>query len=309
MTWLTNGAGVRSTVVYGLVGLVIATGTLVTGVQPGRSAPVQPLVIDVDSVETLERFYRRYDYGLRDVARGRYVILRDIPSDFPSIRSTSRRKRLFQRIVLPIIYLENDRIARRRARIRGLKDRLVEPGHSRPGRVQGLRPEEFRFLAEMLVHYEVIETGSDLLGGMDHGLVTKLLDRVNQLPPAMALAQAATETGWGTSRYCLQGNNLFGHQTYDLDKPRFEPRRIPGEPSYALRKFTTLRASVRTYMHNLNTHHAYRTLRRLRRQYNPHRSLKLLPGLRRYSIRRREYVQRVARVIRSNRYRRFDHLQ
>ena len=90
----------------------------------------------------------------------------------------------------------------------------------------------------------------------------ELLLRVDQVPPSLALAQAAIESGWGTSRFAIQGNALFGQRAWSNDQG-IKPTDSRYENA-VVRSFSNLFDSVRAYMHNLNTHHSYENFRRLR---------------------------------------------
>jgi Bax protein len=131
----------------------------------------------------------------------------------------------------------------------------------------------------------------------------RLLRRVDEVPVALALAQAAIESGWGTSRFVHQANNLFGHWTYRHDRG-LVPREREAGKTHRVRIFTTLRSSVQAYLHNLNTGRAYRHLRLLRailrENDQPLDGEHLAAGLLHYSERGQAYVDEVRTLIRSN---------
>ncbi|MGI2103199.1 glucosaminidase domain-containing protein [Shewanella oncorhynchi] len=90
-----------------------------------------------------------------------------------------------------------------------------------------------------------------------------LLERVDILPPSLVLAQAAKESGWGTSRFAREGNALFGQ--WDFKGNGMEPRqKRQGLGNYGLARFDTPFASVEGYLLNLNTHNAYQKMRDFR---------------------------------------------
>ncbi|MDE1149002.1 MAG: glucosaminidase domain-containing protein [Azospirillaceae bacterium] len=138
-----------------------------------------------------------------------------------------------------------------------------------------------------------------------------LLRRVDAVPVSMALAQAAEESGWGTSRFALHGNALFGQLTWsEEEKEGITPRnRHPGDTS-RFRKFEDLLECVRVYMQNLNTHDAYAQFRAtrasLRKQGKPLDTMLLLTTLDRYSELGPVYVKSLKSLIRSNSLRDFD---
>ncbi|WP_145622361.1 glucosaminidase domain-containing protein [Nitrospirillum viridazoti] len=138
-----------------------------------------------------------------------------------------------------------------------------------------------------------------------------LLRRVDVVPVSMALAQAAEESGWGTSRFAQHGNALFGQLTWsEEEKEGITPRnRHPGDTS-RFRKFEDLLECVRVYMQNLNTHDAYAQFRAtrasLRRQGKPLDTMLLLNTLDKYSELGPVYVKAVRSLIRTNNLRDFD---
>lgn len=195
--------------------------------------------------------------------------LRDVADD-------ARRKRLFLRLMLPLILRENRDILAQRRRVRD----------SAPARIAGLYD---RF-------------------GVEPGDAEALARRVDAVPPSLALAQAAIETGWGTSRFVAEANNFFGQRTYSDAHDGVVPADADG--SFRVRRFATIARSIRSYVHNLNTHAAYAAFRRararLRREGAPLTGLALAPYLTPYSERRQAYVRTVQHVIRRNRLQDFD---
>ena len=124
----------------------------------------------------------------------------------------------------------------------------------------------------------------------------------------MVLAQAANESAWGTSRFSLVANNLFGQWTF-IPGQGIIPKDRPEGETYEVRKFSTVYDSVRSYLLNLNTHQAYQQLRQLRTAsrvngQNP-KGLKLAEGLLRYSTRGEDYVKELQAMIRFNQLSRF----
>ena len=134
------------------------------------------------------------------------------------------------------------------------------------------------------------------------------ISRLTRSTVALVLAQAAKESGWGTSRFVRQGNNLFGQWTFNKKKGLVPLQRSVGK-SHRVRVFPSLRDSVRAYMHNLNTHPAYRELRALRTRYpqlSESHAVTLAAGLQQYSERGMQYVEEVRHLIIANHLERFD---
>jgi uncharacterized FlgJ-related protein len=85
-------------------------------------------------------------------------------------------------------------------------------------------------------------------------------DRDSRVPTAIIIAMAGVESGWGTSRFAIEGNNLFGIRTWDLTKDHMKPKDVPNA-KFGLKKYKTKCDSVKDMIRNLNTHSAYREFR------------------------------------------------
>lgn len=171
-------------------------------------------------------------YLLDDVATNKAVpalFIEKIDVNLDRIRNVDEKKQTFFRIMLPHIARENDRIRAARAEIEKAPDDAP---------------------ASLFKEYAV-----------EAGDVKELLRRVDVVPASLVLAQAALESGWGTSRFARKGNNFFGMRTYDEDVKGLDPKQAEG---FKVIKFKGIGASVRAYMKNLNTHDAYKNFRRHR---------------------------------------------
>lgn len=139
--------------------------------------------------------------------------------------------------------------------------------------------------------------------------VQELLLRKDTVPPSLAIAQAAIESGWGTSRFAVEGNNLFGHWCF-AQGCGIVPERRPAGAQHEVATFRGTGAAVERYLHNLNTHEAYEPLRDLRaaarRDARPLSGPELAAGLSRYSERGEPYIRDVRIVIRTNNLESFD---
>ena len=142
--------------------------------------------------------------------------------------------------------------------------------------------------------------------------ITELKNRVDIIPISLAIAQAAIESGWGTSRFALQGNAFFGQKIIGSNVKGIRPIKNPN-PYIKVRTFNTLKDSVNAYAKNLNTHKAYRTFRQARKEK---RSLSqalegsnLVNTLRKYSELGEEYTEQVQSIIEKNNLEKFDYLE
>lgn len=139
--------------------------------------------------------------------------------------------------------------------------------------------------------------------------ISALLARVDTVPPSLMLAQAAAESGWGTSRFAQQGNALFGEYTWG-EANGMQPADTDGKVRIRVRRFDDIVDSVVSYARNLNTHPAYAGFRDARARARaggvPLDSLELAGEFVRYSIRREAYVEDLRAIIRTNKLDDFD---
>ena len=250
------------------------------------SAEVALPAADAASATRLESAFSRMNYHLDGVLAGGDVppvMLRAVPAGLADVEQLDERKVIFIRLMLPLVLKVDEGIAADRARLMTL-DAQIRRGETLVGADAAWR-------AEMCDQYDV-----------DAGprAVSRLLTRVDIVPPSLALAQAALETGWGTSHQARKGRNLFGHT---IDR---------GEGDGAeLVAFPTLLDAVQAYVHNLNTHRAYATLRRARglarHQGRFPEGETMANALTSYSELGQAYVKDVRAVMRKNGLTRLDH--
>ena len=136
------------------------------------------------------------------------------------------------------------------------------------------------------------------------GGAEELLRRMDLVPPSLALAQAAEESGWGTSRFVMEGNALFGQWTLNSSGGMI-PNQRSAMKKHKVKKFSTLIDGVRAYALNLNTHGAYRVFRlkreKARKASSVMTGIKLSKYLKAYSERGLDYITTIQKIIRTNR--------
>lgn len=159
--------------------------------------------------------------------------------------SGADQKQSFINLVLPLIVASNDELVQRRNAVKAAFD-----------------AKNRAMLEKWAVLYRVDPEKLD-----DAELAKQLLRRVDTIPVALALAQAAIESGWGTSRFALQGNALFGQWAW-TESAGIRPLAASNERA-VVRSFGSLLESVRAYMHNLNTHPNYQRFRLARQRLSP----------------------------------------
>ena len=127
------------------------------------------------------------------------------------------------------------------------------------------------------------------------------------IPPSIALAQAANESGWGTSRFALEGNALFGQWTWS--KKGISPKNKDPNQSHKILQFQILKASVKAYKNNLNTHNAYKEFREARavmRESGTIVGLELTQHLKSYAADGELYIRILNDIINKNSLTDFD---
>lgn len=244
---------------------------------------------------TLLAMFREHDVSLDKVRSGEApvprIVMAGLPRDLGKLDNIDDRKDAFVNTMLPLVLMVNEEIGRDRTRLQGLAAQI------RTG--APVAPADQHWLEDLAARYGL--AGKTVGGRVD---TDALLRRVDVVPVSMVLAQAAQESGWGTSRFAQHGNALFGQLTWGGQDKGIAPRnRQPGE-TYRFRRFDDLLESIRGYEQNLNSHDAYARFRAtrasLRRQGKPLDSIRLISTLDRYSERGMVYVKSLVSLIRSN---------
>ena len=171
-----------------------------------------------------------------------------LPEDFSEIVSSSKKKSLFVRSILPLIVKENNRIEILNNKIKKLKNNFSNINRS-----------EAIWLSKMMSRYKVKSNN-----------LSDLIVKVDIIPVSIALGQAAIESGWGTSRFAMEGNALYGQWSWKSGSGIVPKDRDINEV-YEIKSFLSLSNSVASYMKNLNTHQNYKNFRinrKLLREHN-----------------------------------------
>ena len=214
-----------------------------------------------------------------------------LPSDLRELPRAEQRKVTFIKSTLPLILNANELIERERRQIIELRDRVLLG--------QKLAPEDTAWLADTADEY-----------GLDSLDFDALLKRVDVVPPSLAIAQAAEESGWGTSRFAREGNALFGQRAYRTHRKGIVPHERQEGKKFRVRAFDYLIDGVRAYVHNLNSHFAYEDFRDLRAFLRAERGhidgYALAGSMLRYSERGADYVETIRLIMRANALQVFD---
>ena len=243
------------------------------------------------SASTIKQLFKDTNYNLKDVRKNKLVKpinLDLLPEEMKMIENTSQRKNLFIQIVLPLILDENNQIKLDRKKLFVV---LNKNNNS---------DAEKKWLNMKFKQY-----------GVKNKDLSTLKIRMDEIPVSLAIAQAAKETGWGTSRFALEGNALFGQWTFSGDgiKPKFSDN----DKTHKVMKFQILKASVRAYQRNLNTHSSYKKFRKLRAQSRDNDekldSLILADCLDQYAATGVEYTKTLKKIILQNSLKDFDEVK
>ena len=233
--------------------------------------------------ETVIQLFKDVDYDLRTVRSEKLVkpiYFTQFPRDLDNLSSVQLKKETFLKIVLPLVVAENEKILDDREKLKNLIDKKFTTD------------AEKQWLRQKLLEYKVKK--SDL---------KELMIKMDMIPVSIALAQAAKESGWGTSRFALEGNAIFGQWTWDGQG--IAPLKRDGDKNHKILKFPILRASVKAYKNNLNTHKSYSKFRDKRQQLrNKNKNitgLALTDTLKNYAQTGSEYTRILNQIITQNR--------
>jgi Bax protein len=236
----------------------------------------------------IDALFKEVKYSLKEVRDTKLVKPIDIgllPKEIKKIESTKKRKEMFIKIVLPLIVKENNKIRIDRKRLFAILNKNSNTDI------------EKKWLDKKFKQYGVRQ--NDLL---------TLKIRMDEIPVSLAIAQAAKETGWGTSRFALKGNALFGQWTWSGDG--LKPKKAEQGEDHKVMKFNSLQLSVRAYLRNINTHSSYKNLRKartdLRNQGKTLDSLILSKYLDKYAETGNKYIDGLQKIIQQNNLKDFD---
>ena len=247
-------------------------------------------VTEEDSLESgvrlkasvLYQLFKDTNYSLKDVRLNKIakpVEIGKLPYELKQIKNVKKRKELFIQIVLPLILEENNKILLDRKKLFA----ILNKNNNSKGDNQWLNKKFKQY-------------------GVTKKDIPTLKRRMDIIPVSMAIAQAAKETGWGTSRFALEGNALFGQWTY-TDKG-IKPAAAEVGTTHKVMMFNVLKSSVRAYARNLNTHKSYKKMRYVRAIQRDNigklNSLELVDYLDNYAETGKEYTVILKKIIEQN---------
>ena len=233
------------------------------------------------NTQTVLNLFEDLEYDLDNVRNKKKVkpiYFTRLPKDLDTIKSVNEKKETFLQILLPLVVAENEKIREDREYL--LK--ILKTNKS---------PESKKWLNKKYKAYKVSDKS-----------IKELIEKIDIIPTSIALAQAAKESGWGTSRFALEGNAIYGQWTWTGDG--IEPLEKTKDQSHKILKFPLLRASVKAYIDNLNTHRGYKSFRvkraELRKQNKKLSGIELIHELENYAQTGKEYTKILEQIIKQN---------
>ena len=248
------------------------------------------LGLDFQQVVSIINLFEKSGYNLEKVREGEPVanfFLARFPEGISELENIEQRKKIFIQILLPIILSENEKIIEDRRKLTIIMNRKSFS-------------KDAVWLNEKFLQYKVKDNN-----------IKELLIRMDIIPPSIAIAQAAYESGWGTSRFAIEGNALFGQWGWKENKGMVPENRTEDE-RHEVSKFNQIRYAVSAYKNNLNTHVFYDEFRKERAHQRKGRltgsisGLKLINYLSKYSIKGNDYVLGLKKIIEQNSLQDFD---
>lgn len=221
-----------------------------------------------------------------EVAPQKSVLTLPTPPLFKEFAAGTPRKKAFFKFMVPLIHQANQQVMKKREHLKTLIS------------AQTLSKNDQAWLKKEGDLY-----GLEDLNPNKKSDLKALLTRIDRVPTSLALAQGANESAWGTSRFARKANNYYGQWCFSKGCGLVPKQRTKGA-IHEVRAFKHPYYSVKSYIHNLNSHRTYAQLRKIRaqlRQKNqPLTGLKMTEGLVNYSARKHEYVKELQSMIRYN---------
>ena len=236
----------------------------------------------------INTLFKEVNYNLKDVRENKLVKpigIGLLPNEINEISSSKQKKSMFIKIILPLIIKENTKIRIDRKRLFTILNKNSNTDI------------EKKWLEKKFKQY-----------GVRKNDIASLKVRMDEIPASLAIAQAAKETGWGTSRFARKGNALFGQWTWSGEG--LKPKEAEKGETHKVMKFNSLQLSVRAYLRNLNTHKSYINLRKARSELRSKDkqldSLILSKHLDKYAETGSQYIEVLQKIINQNKLKDFD---
>ena len=233
------------------------------------------------NTQTVLNLFEDLEYDLdrvRNKKKVKPIYFTRLPKDLDTIKSIKEKKETFLQILLPLVVAENEKIKEDRKYL--LK--ILKENES---------VESKKWLNKKYKAYKVSDKN-----------ISELIEKIDIIPTSIALAQAAKESGWGTSRFALEGNAIYGQWTWNGDG--IAPLERTKDQNHKILKFPLLRASVKAYISNLNSHRGYKKFRvkryEMRKQNKKLTGIDLIHELDNYAQTGKEYTKILEKIIKQN---------
>jgi Bax protein len=244
------------------------------------------------SASTIEEVFNLNKYDLEKVKKTKLINVGNkitrLPKELKNVSSVKRRKELFIKIILPLIIEENARIRFDRKKL------FVILNKSNNTKI------DKEWLKMKFKQY-----------GVKNNDLATLKIRMDEIPVSLAIAQSAKETGWGSSRFAQEGNALFGQWTWSGNG--ITPAAVDKNAKHKIARFKVLKASVKAYQRNLNTHPSYKDFRKERAIQRDNdkklNSLDLVKYLDKYAETGVEYTIILKKIIKQNSLTEYDNVE
>ncbi len=241
----------------------------------------------ISSYRKMQQLFEDLDYDLQKIRDGEQdvprIFIKTLPSDFNMIESKKDKKDLFIKFLLPLILKKNEELLANRNKLLDIDNKIKT--------FQSISKEDENFIKQMQEEYKT-----------STGEIKDILVKLDEISVSMALGQAIQETGWGESRFLIQGNSIFAEWTWGGDG--MLPRSRKEGLIHRIKTFPTLYDSVDSYANNLNKtryYYGFRQMRaKLREQGKPLYGRWLMSSMTKYSTQKDKYILEVKKIIRDN---------
>jgi len=253
--------------------------------------------IQINTTRELVNLFNKNNYTLANHNKTEIpeIFLPSIPEDFKNTKDIAKKKSIFIRLMIPLIIAEQKNIRQKRI----IAQLILKDAN------QLTQPDAKTWFNRAIKEYKINPKLSFLQKK------SELIKRLDELPLTLILAQAAIESAWGTSRFAIEGNSLFGQWTFS-GKNGLTPRERSKGKSHQVKAFPSLQESIRSYLKNINRNNAYKELRDEREKMRKNNikldAFKLAEGLHRYSQKGTEYVKIVHQLLKTHEFKNLENI-
>ncbi len=244
------------------------------------------------------RYLASYGFDMKKIRRKASAVpevyFANVPRELVRMKDVRMKKELFLSSLLPPVLKVNEIIRQDRKKLKKMILNITLG--------MDISEIDYYWLTRKLSQYRVQVNDIQDFVTRTGEIFEELLNKMNIIPPELALAQAAQESGWGTSRFAQQGNALYGQWTWGEGCGMVPQQRDEGK-THRMKCFKNIIEAVDSYMLNLNTHRAYKALRHERRAFRDDQEINVFPlveTLVNYSEEGPEYVEKIKNIIRVN---------